>query len=82
MKISGDKDLFPLFPSCYNCSNNRSFPLRKKFPDLFESNLRNSFMRLARRTMKLWQRIREWEIGSISRLQEQSGLIDYPENYV
>ena len=40
-----------------------------------ESSLRSLFMRLVVGVMKFWQRSKQWEIDSISRLQEHSGLI-------
>ena len=42
---------------------------------ILESSLRSSFMRLVLGVMKFWQRRKKWEVDSISRLQEHSGLI-------
>ena len=42
---------------------------------ILESSLRSSFVILVFGVMKFWQRRKKWEVDSISRLQEHSGLI-------
>ena len=42
---------------------------------ILESSLQSSFMRFVLGVMEFWQRRKKWEVDSISRLQEHSGLI-------
>ena len=42
---------------------------------ILESSLQSSFVRLVFQVMKFWQRRKKWEVDSVSRLQEHSGLI-------
>ena len=67
--------MFTLFS--YLLAPNRSNLVRDMPSKLriLESSLRSSFMRLVLEEMKLWQRRKKEEVGSIYRLQEHSGLI-------
>ena len=42
---------------------------------ILEPSLRSSFLRLVLGVMEFWQRRKKWEVDSITRLQEHSGLI-------
>ena len=63
---------FSYFLSSYKSNLVRGISFRLR---IFESSLRSSFMRLVLVVMKFWQRRKQWEADSISRLQDHSGLI-------